>query len=284
MRHTLTALTLTATALLTTGCSTPNSTDAPAPSQAPSQAPATTPAETAASSTPGESTTTEPDATESTRVKRDESPFYDKFTTIPTGVRKDFFPAYTAETKTWKPTFTSNGTTTGIDRRVFPCDDSKFHLDIDDDIRASTEAAFSDGDYLISRQLTLYPDPQTAQKFAPKFSATGIGCTTFLDGPDTTASTTDSLIFDQSYGLGDPLTQFGRGTVTNRKHTFGHVDIVSTRGNAVIWTRVGSTSMSADEFHAYTEAGSSAAAWVDKVREQANLGLKVLSRLRPMSK
>ena len=198
------------------------------------------------------------------------------YTEIPASTIKAYFPE-TASGPDNRWTRIYNGTGPN-DRVLMPCGTEEGLLAIDREATTFAHTSLEDDGYLIQRQLTLYPDTETAEQFVAQMEQGPIGCDWF--GDDRGAMSPHDFGPDRLYGVQDETAVFShgfvqRGTKGKAKDQFRWTDVVSTRGNAVMLTRVGRSG------HAPSLVDNQRnLAEIRRVRTHGNESVEVLDTLR----
>ncbi len=216
----LALLTLTITALAVGGCSSESE---------PEVAPPATDEPSSLSTEPTE--TGDPSATAAPVVVHRK---------ITRQVRRTHFPRSGADHRAWSSDIALTGSSgTTVSRRVLPCDDAEVDLRIDRRVLAHAEAVLEPDGYLVSRQLTLYPDPATADRFVSQLSESPIGCTSLMGSSDLGSVQRLDYGRDRFFGTQDRSVIFSETDLSYGENRFVFIDIINQRDNAILFTRVG---------------------------------------------
>lgn len=197
------------------------------PDSAPSQEEPTT----ALPTEPGESTeSTDSPATPAPEVVH---------TKIPRQTRDTHFPRAGGDHRNWLSDVASTGRAAMVTRRVLPCDDAKIAVGIDRRVMAYADSVLEQGAYLVSRQLTLYPDSATADRFVSQLSEVPLGCRRLMGSPAVGAAQRYGYAPDRFFGTRDRSVMFSETDLLYDENRFVYVDIINQRDNAILFTRVG---------------------------------------------
>ena len=221
------------------------------------EASATPAAPVGGSTTPSEpSTPTEPTGPPATQEAQTPS-----FARIPRSTRRDYFAS----------------TTDDQARATFPCERAKDGPGQLTNLVDFDDVAFVKGDFSVVRRAVLFADAATTKaiRATARASLPICGAVTDTQISNWSGSTARFL------GIKDDQTVVSQ---TRQSRTRGGVltviDIVSTEGNAVVWTRIGSDiAVKRPQVTMAKVAGN--AGWIAEVRRQGALGLEVLQTLKP---
>ena len=159
-------------------------------------------------------------------------------TKIPRPTRDVHFPSPEQQYLNWL-SIAAARPPSAIIRRVLPCDDAQVNLGIDRRTLAHAETVVEQDGYLISRQLTLYPDPATADKFVSQLSESPIGCRKLMGSSDLGGAQRLDYARDEFFGTRQKSIIFSETDLTYGENRFLFIDIVNQRDNAIMFTRVG---------------------------------------------
>lgn len=196
----------------------------------------------------------------STATSASESPRdrVEAFGRIDDGVRRTFFPRPSRELRRWESIQLVTDVGRSVVRAAFPCASGFLDLGVDSSILAHAETVRREGDFLVSQQLTVFPVGSRAGRLADDLAEQssvcdpGVGRTAFAP--------------DRSFGVKDRSTLFAESAVQRARAPGSRlVDVVTVRGNAVIWTRIVSDRQVSDRV----------------VRTQGDLGVRALAALTP---
>lgn len=158
-------------------------------------------------------------------------------TKIPFETRDAHFPDTAPEHLNWLP---GDSAAPGpVSRRVLPCDDAGVSLGIDRWVLAHAETVLEQDGYLISRQLTLYPDTATADTFVSQLSESPRSCSKLMGSAALgVIERFGGYTPDRAFGTADPSVVFSETDMSYGPNRFVFVDIVNQRDNAILFTRV----------------------------------------------
>lgn len=223
------------------------------PESAP-QASATPAAPVGGSATPSEpSSPTEPPATQEAQTA--------SFGRIPGSTRRDYFAS----------------TTDDQARATFPCERAEDGPGQLTNLVDFDDVAFVTGDFSVIRRAVLFADAATTKAIrdTARASLPLCGAVTDTQVSNWSGSTARFL------GIKDDQTVVSQ-TRQSRKRggVLTVIDIVSTEGNAVVWTRIGSDiTVKRPQVTMAKVAGN--AGWIAEVRQQGAAGLELLQTLKP---
>lgn len=160
-------------------------------------------------------------------------------TKIPRQTREGHFPRPEGDYRKWRSDVASMGRTAVVTRRVLPCDDARIAVRADRRVLAHAETVLEQGAYLVSRQLTLYPDTATADTFASQLSELPLGCRRLMGSPGVGAAQRHGYAPDRFLGTKDRSVIFSETDLLYDENRLVYVDIINQRDNAILFTRVG---------------------------------------------
>lgn len=158
-------------------------------------------------------------------------------TKIPRPTRDVHFPSPEQQYLNWL-SIAAARPPSAISRRVLPCDDARVDLAVDRRTLAHAETVLEQDGYLVSRQLTLYPDPATAAKFVSQLDETPIGCRKLMGSADLGGVQRLDYARDRFFGTRQKSILFSETDMTYGENRVLFIDIVNQRDNAIMFTRV----------------------------------------------
>ena len=193
-------------------------------------------------------------------------------------VRRTYFPRPPRELRRWESTRLVSDEGRSVVRAAFPCESGFLDLGVDSSVLGHAETLRTEGDFLVSQQLTVYPVGSRAGLFAEDLEEEPHACGRD-DGRALPKSTSTAFDENRSFGVKDRSTVYSESVLVRSTRPSVHlVDLVTVRGNAVVWTRIASERRVRSGVVADKDRNP---AWVEVVRAQGNLGVRALAALRP---
>ncbi len=202
------------------------------------------------------------------------------FSRIDDRVARTYFPRPPRELRRWESTQVVTDVGRSVVRAAFPCASGFLDLGVDSSILAHAETVRRDGDFLVSQQLTVYPVGSRAGRFAGDLAEQPHLCDELREGAKAkrvVGYTSTEFGPDRFFGVEDRSTLFAESAVHRAEAPDSYlVDVVTVRGNAVVWTRIASERRVRDQVIAAKDRNP---AWVETVRSQGNRGVRALAGL-----